>query len=149
MTYIINPWFFYFVNLLGSFWTLISIVLFLAIIGAVGFSVWWLMETYNSDFFVHDDNEHDDNEHDNNEHDNNESPFAKFCKKIIKVSVIVTIISAVLMVAVPSEETVNKMMISSFITKENIEKAKEGAKEGAKEIVDYIAEKAIELKKAE
>ena len=149
MTYIINPWFFYFVNLLGSFWTLISIVLFLAIIGAVGFSVWWLMETYNSDFFVHDD----DNEHDNNEHDDNESPFAKFCKKIIKVSVIVTIISAVLMVAVPSEETVNKMMISSFITKENIEKAKEGAKEGvkegAKEIVDYIAEKAIELKKAE
>ena len=145
MTYIINPWFFYFVNLLGSFWTLISIVLFLAIIGAVGFSIWWLMEAYNSDFFVHDDN----NEHDNNEHDDNESPFAKFCKKIIKVSVIVTIISAVLMVAVPSEETANKMMISSFITKENIEKAKEGAKEGAKEIVDYIAEKAIELKKAE
>ena len=134
MTYIINPWFFYFANLLGSFWTLISIVLFLAIIGTVGFSVWWLMEAYVSDFFVHDDNE---------------SPFAKFCKKIIKVSVIVTIISAVLMVAVPSEETVNKMMISSFITKENIEKAKEGAKEGAKEIVDYIAEKAIELKKAE
>ena len=134
MTYIINPWFFYFVNLLGSFWTLISIVLFLAIIGAVGFSVWWLMETYNSDFFVHDDNE---------------SPFAKFCKKIIKVSVIVTIISAVLMVAVPSEETANKMMISSFITKENVEKIKEETKEGAKEIVDYIAEKAIELKKAE
>ena len=140
MTYIINPWFFYFVNLLGSFWTLISIVLFLAIIGAVGFSVWWLVEAYNSDFSVHDDV---------NEHDDNESPFAKFCKKIIKVSVIVTIISAVLMVAVPSEETVNKMMISSFITKENIEKAKEGAKEGAKEIIDYIAEKAIELKKAE
>ena len=134
MTYIINPWFFYFVNLLGSFWTLISIVLFLAIIGTVGFSVWWLMEAYNSDFFVHDDNE---------------SPFAKFCKKIIKVSVIVTIISAVLMVAVPSEETVNKMMISSFITKENVEKIKEETKEGAKEIVDYIAEKAIELKKAE
>ena len=145
MTYIINPWFFYFVNLLGSFWTLISIVLFLAIIGAVGFSVWWLMETYNSDFFVHDD----DNEHDNNEHDDNESSFAKFCKKIIKISVIVTIISAVLMVAVPSEETVNKMMISSFITKENVEKIKEETKEGAKEIVDYIAEKAIELKKAE
>ena len=102
------------------------------------------METYNSDFSVHDD---DDN--DNNEHDDNESPFAKFCKKIIKVSVIVTIISAVLMVAVPSEETVNKMMISSFITKENVEKIKEETKEGAKEIVDYIAEKAIELKKAE
>lgn len=60
---------------------------------------------------------------------------------MIKVSAITTII---LMVVVPSEETVNKMMISSFITKENVEKTKE-----AKEIVDYIAEKAIELKKAE
>lgn len=130
MTYIINPWFFYFVNLLDGLWTLISIVLFLAIVGTVGFSIWWLIEAYDSDFFVHDDKE---------------TPFANFCKKMIKVSVIATIISAVLMVVVPSEKTVNKMMISSFITKENVEKTKEGAKE----IVDYIAEKAIELKKAE
>ena len=36
-------------------------------------------------------------------------------------------------------------MISSFVTKENVEKTKEEAKE----IVDYITEKAIELKKAE
>ena len=130
MTYIINPWFFYFASLLDSFWTLASIVLFLAIIGTVGFGIWWVMEAYNSDFFVHDDNE---------------SPFAKFCKKMIKASVIATIISAVLMVVVPTEETVDKMMISSFITKENAEKTKEEAKE----IVDYITEKAIELKKAE
>ena len=130
MTYIINPWFFYFASLLDSFWTLASIVLFLAIIGTVGFGIWWVMEAYNSDFFVHDDNE---------------PPFAKFCKKMIKSSVIATIISAVLMVVVPTEETVDKMMISSFVTKENIEKTKEEAKE----IVDYITEKAIELKKAE
>lgn len=130
MTYIINPWFFYFASLLDSFWTLASIVLFLAIVGTVGFSIWWVMEAYVSDFFVHDDNE---------------PPFAKFCKKMIKASVIATIISAVLMVVVPTEETVDKMMISSFITKENIEKTKEEAKE----IVDYITEKAIELKKAE
>ena len=130
MTYIINPWFFYFASLLDSFWTLASIVLFLAIIGTVGFGIWWVMEAYNSDFFVHDDKE---------------SPFAKFCKKMIKASVIATIISAVLMVVVPTEETVDKMMISSFITKENVEKTKEEAKE----IVDYITEKAIELKKAE
>ena len=130
MTYIINPWFFYFASILDSFWTLASIVLFLAIIGTVGFGIWWVMEAYVSDFFVHDDNE---------------PPFAKFCKKMIKASVIATIISAVLMVVVPTEETVDKMMISSFITKENIEKTKGEAKE----IVDYITEKAIELKKAE
>ena len=134
MTYIINPWFFYFASLLDSFWTLASIVLFLAIIGTVGFGIWWVMEAYNSDFFVHDDKD-----------DDNEPPFAKFCKKMIKASVIATIISAVLMVVVPTEETVDKMMISSFITKENVEKTKEEAKE----IVDYITEKAIELKKAE
>ncbi len=103
---------------------------FLAIIGTVGFGIWWVMEAYASDFFVHDDNE---------------SPFAKFCKKMIKVSVIATIISAVLMIVVPTEETVNKMMISSFVTKENVEKTKKEAKE----IIDYIVEKAIELKKAE
>ena len=130
MTYIINPWFFYFASLLDSFWTLASIVLFLAIIGTVGFGIWWVMEAYVSDFFVHDDNE---------------PPFAKFCKKMIKASVIATIISAVLMVVVPTEETVDKMMISSFVTKENVEKTKEEAKE----IVDYITENAIELKKAE
>ena len=134
MTYIINPWFFYFASLLDSFWTLASIVLFLAIIGTVGFGIWWVMEAYNSDFFVHDDKD-----------DDKETPFAKFCKKMIKASVIATIISAVLMVVVPTEETVDKMMISSFVTKENIEKTKEEAKE----IVDYITEKAIELKKAE
>lgn len=138
MTYIINPWFFYFASFLDSFWTLASIVLFLAIIGTVGFGIWWVMEAYNSDFFVHNDKDDDKD-------DDNEPPFAKFCKKMIKASVIATIISAVLMVVVPTEETVNKMMISSFITKENIEKTKEDAKE----IIDYIAEKAIELKKAE
>lgn len=130
MTYIINPWFFYFASLLDGLWILISIVLFLAIVGTVGFGIWWLIEAYDSDFFVHDDKE---------------TPFANFCKKMIKISAIATIISAVLMVVVPSEKAVNKMMISSFVTKENVEKTKEGAKE----IVDYIAEKAIEIKKAE
>lgn len=138
MTHIINPWFFYFANLLDGLWIFISIVLFLAIVGTVGFGIWWLIEAYDSDFFVHDDKD-----------DDKETPFANFCKKMIKISVIATIISAVLMVVVPSEEAVNKMMISSFITKENIEKTKEEAKEEAKEIVDYIAEKVIELKKAE
>ena len=76
MTYIINPWFFYFASFLDSFWTLASIVLFLAIIGTVGFGIWWVMEAYNSDFFVHNDKDDDKD-------DDNEPPFAKFCKKII------------------------------------------------------------------
>lgn len=54
MTYIINPWFF-FANLLDGLWILISIVLFLAIVGTVGFCILWLIEAYDNDFFVHDD----------------------------------------------------------------------------------------------
>lgn len=106
----------------------------MAIVGTVGFCIWWLIEAYDSDFLFMMIKRH---------------RLQTSVKKMIKVSVIATIISAVLMVVVPSEETVNKMMISSFVTKENVEKTKEEAKEEVKEIVDYIAEKAIELKKAE
>ena len=75
------------------------------------------------------------------EHDDNK-PLIKFLKKMLKISIIITIVSATLMTFVPSEETINKMIISSVITKENIE----GVKTDAKELVDYIVEKAAELK---
>lgn len=78
------------------------------------------------------------------EHDDNK-PLIKFLKKMLKISIIITIVSATLMTFIPSEETINKMIISSFITKENIE----GAKKDAKELVDYIVEKAAELKTSE
>ena len=134
MTYIINPWFFYLSNLSDNFQTLSICVFIIAIIAMVSFIVGWMYTAIDDGSFESEDSE---------------LPLTKFFKKMAKISAVATIVSAILMSVLPSEETVNKMMISSFITKENIEKAKEGAKEGAKEIIDYIAEKAIELKKAE
>ncbi len=61
---------------------------------------------------------------------------------MFKISIITVIVSAILMAIIPSEETINKMIISSVITKENIE----GVKTDAKELVDYVVEKAAELK---
>ena len=127
MTYIINPWFFYLSNFLDNFSTLSIIVFSLSFIAVVIFGVFWCWEMNENDCF---------------ENDGNEIPLIKFLKKAFKISIITVIISAVFMTLIPSEESINKMIISSVITKENIE----GVKTDAKELVDYIVEKAAELK---
>ena len=123
MTYIINPWFFYLSNLSDNFQTLSICVFIIAIFAMVPFIIGWMYTAIDDGSFESEDSE---------------LPLTKFLKKMAKIS-------AVLMSVLPSEETINKMVISSFITKENIE----GAKTGAKELVDYIVEKAAELKAAE
>ena len=130
MTYIINPWFFYLSSFLDNFGILTVIVFSISLIAAVIFGVFLCYEIYDNDCF---------------ECDGNKTPLIKFLKKTFKVSIITVIISSTLMTFIPSEETVNKMIISSFITKENIEEAKKDAKE----LVDYIVEKAAELKTSE
>lgn len=127
MTYIINPWFFYLSNLSDNFQTLSICVFVIAIIAMVSFIIGWMYTAIDDDSFECEDNE---------------LPLTKFLKKMAKISAVATIVSAVLMSVLPSEETINKMVISSFITKENIE----GVKTDAKELVDYIVEKAAELK---
>ena len=130
MTYIINPWFFYLSNFLDNFSTLSVIMFSISLIAAVSFGVFLCYEINDNNCF---------------ECDSNEALLIKFLKKMFKISTITLIITATLMTFIPSEETVNKMIISSFITKENIEVAKKDAKE----LVDYIVEKAAELKTSE
>ena len=129
MTYIINPWFFYLSNLSDNFQTLSICVFIIAIIAMISFIIWMYTAIDDGSF----------------ESEDSELPLTKFLKKMAKISAVATIVSAILMSVLPSEETINKMVISSFITKENIEIAKTGGKE----LVDYIVEKAAELKAAE
>ena len=131
MTYIINPWFFYLSNLSDNFQTLSICVFIIAIIAMILFILGWVYTAIDDDSFF--------------ESEDSELPLTKFLKKMAKISAVATIVSAILMSVLPSEETINKMIISSFITKENIEVAKTGGKE----LVDYIVEKAAELKAAE
>ena len=127
MTYIINPWFFYFASLADSLQMLSIIVFSVSLIVAIIFGVVWCCEINDYDCFGRDDDK---------------TQILNFFKKMFKTSIITVIVSATLMAIVPSEETINKMIISSVITKENIE----GVKTDAKELVDYIVEKAAELK---
>lgn len=62
--------------------------------------------------------------------------------KRFKMATILCIIFAVLCTITPSEKTATKMMIASVVTYENVDKVKGDAKE----IIDYITEKAIEIK---
>ena len=126
MTYI-NPWFFYFASLADSLQILSIIVFSVSLIVAIIFGVVWCCEINDYDCFGRDDDK---------------TQILNFFKKMFKTSIITVIVSATLMAIVPSEETINKMIISSVITKENIE----GVKTDAKELVDYIVEKAAELK---
>ena len=126
MTYIINPWFFYFASLADNLQMLSIIVFSVSLIVAIIFGVVWCCEMNDYDCFGRDD----------------KTQILNFFKKMFKTSTITVIVSATLMAIIPSEETINKMIISSVITKENIE----GVKTDAKELVDYIVEKAAELK---
>lgn len=58
-------------------------------------------------------------------------------KKALKLSIIPIVISSVMYVAIPSKDVMYKMLVSKYVTYENIDKATNTIKDG----VDYIFEK--------
>ena len=113
---IINPWFFYLVNLLDRALVVAIIVLIMSVIGTV------------FTFFVLTDESCFDEED------------TKIMKKWNKVSVIALLISTFMLIAIPSKETVYEMVVASYITENNIE----AAKDSAKDLIDYIVDKCDE-----
>lgn len=63
--------------------------------------------------------------------------FKEKQKGNVKKVIITTIICVVGIVAIPSEETMYKMLVARYVTYENIDKATKSIKDG----VDYIFEK--------
>lgn len=118
---IINPWFFYWISTIGSvkfltgFFALFSGVVTLII--PVLF-----IETGYEDY--------DD--------------FSKLIKKIFKVSMALFSTCLFLNIFLPSEDTLYKMMISSYTTEENIEKV--GG--SIEKVIDYTADSIAEIKEA-
>lgn len=126
MTYIINPWFFYFIGIaegLKAFFSVFTAISALAIIFLGVF-----LAVSNFDVDVPFDKKNDE--------------LIKTLAKWFKRSIIATIVFALMLVITPTSATLNKMMISSLVTKENLETVKTNAKD----LIDYIAEKAEELK---
>ena len=54
----------------------------------------------------------------------------KGCKKISKISIISLIISSVMCIAIPSKDTMYKMLVAKYVTYENIDKATDTIKDG-------------------
>lgn len=61
--------------------------------------------------------------------------------KTIKRGFIGAIICVILAIAVPSTDTINKMIVSSVVTKENVAKGVETTKD----LIDYIVDKINEI----
>ena len=112
---IISPWIFYAIDLLSKLFDVCEAIL---IFVPIGFFLYWFIM---SDFSYGE------------EHEN----FNQKMKKLLKVVVVVTSIALVGVVAIPSEETMYKMLVAKYVTYENIDKATESIKDG----VDYIFEK--------
>lgn len=118
MTYIINPWVFYLLNLLGNLeelcWALITVAV--TCYGTY-LIIYFVMEFYDSDKYP--------------------SPLA-----ILKKWKIPVILCITALILIPSQETCYKMLIASQVTTEHIA----DAKETIREVADYIVESAKEIK---
>ncbi len=113
---VISPWLFYIIELLSNLSSVVGVVCFIsAILLCVALFI-YLMESdscYPSESLL------------------------KGCKKISKISIISLIISSVMCIAIPSEDTMYKMLVAKYVTYENIDKATDTIKDG----VDYIFDK--------
>ena len=125
MTYYVHPIWFYLAKITDNISMLSTIMaVVVGIITIVGFVFYLLWKTteFSEDY---------------------ESDVAnnKSCKKLLIAGLIVTLISSFIAIVTPTSDTIYKMMISSVVTYENVDKVKDDTKE----IVDYIIEKSTEV----
>lgn len=119
MNYIINPLYFYLIDIADK---LNVFLLFLSIVGMVYIVVSFIIASCCT-----------------LEGDVGFSGFLKMAK--IKVAVVVTLIIFALHAFVPSKDACEKMLITSFVTTDNID----ATEEKTKEIIDYIFDKFEEM----
>lgn len=128
MDYIINPWWFYLVSVLGT-------LHFMAICGAVLSILACLIlvgcyADYESDF----------------------DPDNKYINKLIMIAKrlgVVLCVCVTLIIIVPSDATMTKMMIANVLTTENIKSGTDFTQDQIGQLVDKIADAAIRVKEAD
>lgn len=119
MTPIVSPWIFYLFHVLSALSDLAVVVLICAVVACVFMGI----PLIDDDLFV-------------------EEPTLAKLRKYFKRSFICIIISAIALTLIPSEDTLYKMFISSYVTEDNIKMVGDTAED----LVDYIVDKAKELK---
>lgn len=117
---IINPWIFYLIGLVGSI--RVACIAFLFLFGTIFgvYALLWFVEFYRDD----------------------EYPTLM---QILKKWKVPLILSIALLMFMPSEDTIYKMMIALQVTTENIDTAKETIQD----VADYIVDAMKEIKEKE
>lgn len=118
---IISPWFIYFAEMCNGF----KVLFILLLVGSVVANIYFGSCVIDNDWRTEEEQ--------------------KINAKMFKISIVVTIIGALGVIFVPTTDTVYKMIIFNNITTNNIEKGKDYVED----IIDYTAEKLIEVKEGE
>lgn len=111
---VISPWLFYVIDLLGKLREMAIIVFWIIVVTILITGFFALLE---GEYW--------------------EDKIIQKLKKALKLSVIPIVISSVMYVTIPSKDVMYKMLVSKYVTYENIDKATNTIKDG----VDYIFEK--------
>lgn len=124
MDYIINPWWFYLIGVLDGI-NIISILgILLGLIGTIAFSFVYRPQLTPS--FT--------------------GTEIRGAKNIFKLSLACFCISALFWILIPSESTMNKMLIANVLTKQNIEAGTNFTQDQIDKLVDKIADAAVKVK---
>lgn len=116
---IINPWIFYFINVLSSLKENAAVIAMISLFGALCLGTFIVIyQTCNC-------------------YDAEDRLLITKSTNILKKVLIVLCISTGVYTLTPSEETMYKMLVAQYVTYENVDKATETIKDG----VDYIFKK--------
>lgn len=124
MDYIINPWWFYLIGVLNAINVISTFGILLGLVGTMTFGFVYRSRLTSS--FI-------DTE-------------IRCSKNIFKLSLVCFCISALFWILIPSESTMNKMLIANVLTKQNIEAGTDFTQDQIDKLVDKIADAAVKVK---
>ena len=141
MDYIINPWWFYLISVvskingiavfLGMSSFVATVLLFIAkydkILGKIG--LYFIEDEFGSSY-------------------TNTPEQIKGDRFAFKTVVGIFIISSIVAVVTPSQDTMNKMLIANTLTKQNISAGANFTQDQVSKIIDKIADAAVKVKEA-
>lgn len=127
MDYIINPWWFYLIGVLNTIKVMSSFGVLLGLVGTMTFG--FVYRSRLTPSFT-------DTE-------------IRGAKNIFKLSLVCFGISSLFLILVPSESTMNKMMIANVLTKQNIEAGTDFTQYQIGKLVDKIADAAVKVKESD
>lgn len=138
MDYIINPWWFYLISVVSN---INGIAVFLGMSSFVAIVLLFILKydkilgrKHSIDEFCCS-------------HTNTPEEI-KGDRFVFKVGVCVFIISSMVAIVIPSQDTMNKMLIANTLTKQNISTGADFTQDQVSKIIDKIADAAVKVKEA-